>query len=124
MSQPEYLQDCFRLRRSTAVCDEGPEILMRPGVLTVRYDMESNNGREWTTIEFIGAVALLVTPEFATKAIATEAYSKIAIVLNSMWMAMMVGAEGRLASDLKHFVVFFDHYGSVEVIARAYEVQE
>jgi hypothetical protein len=38
----------------------------------------------------------------------------------------MLGTTGseRLPMDLRHFVVFFDHHGSVETIARSYEVQE
>ena len=124
MSQPEYLQDCFILKRSTAACDEGPEVLMRPGMIAVRYDTESIDGRDWTTITFMGAVALRVVPEFAVEAMLIGAYSKISIVINSKWVGTMIGAEGGLVSDLKHFVVFFDHYGSVEVIARTHEVQE
>jgi hypothetical protein len=123
MSQPEYLQDYLGLHRSTAECDEGPEISMRPGLLTVRYDTESDTGKEWTTLRFPGAVALRVTPELATKGVAVKAYSKVAVVMESAWLAEMSGNDGRLPHELKHFVVFFDHYGSIEAIALECNVQ-
>jgi hypothetical protein len=54
------------------------------------------------------------------------AYSKVGIIRNSEWLSSLVKARGaaRLPADLKHFVVFFDHYGSVETVARSCEVQE
>jgi hypothetical protein len=123
MSQSEYLQDYLTLNRSTGECDEGPEISMRPGLLTVRYDAESDIGKEWTTLRFRGAVGLRVTPELAVTDIAATAYSKVVVVMKSVWLAQTVGNDGKLRSDLKHFVVFFDHYGSVEAIALECDVE-
>ena len=126
MTTTESLQPFLKLKRSTAECDEGPEMSMRPGVLSVRYDAEAEGGPEWTTLHFPGAVAVRVTPEPAVSAIAAGAYSMVAIVSDSTWLASMTQSEidGKLPPDLKHFVVFFDHYGSVEAIARTCELEE
>lgn len=55
-----------------------------------------------------------------------RAYSKVGIINNSEWFASLAGVrgDGTLPANLKHFVVFFDHYGSVETVARSCEVQE
>lgn len=126
MTKPEAFRDFVELRHSTAECDEGPEILMRPGLLTVRYDAETDTGRTWTTLRFLGAVALRVVPEPAVSPTLARAYSKVALIENSTWLAGFAdtSGDGRLPGDLRHFVVFFDHYGSVETIARSCDVQE
>jgi hypothetical protein len=126
MTATESLQPFLKLERSTAECAEGPEVLMRPGRLTVRYDTEAEGGPEWTTLQFPGAVAVRVTPEPAVSALASGAYSMVAIVGNSMWLASLtgLGTDGNLPADLKHFLVFFDHYGAIEAIARTCEVKE
>jgi hypothetical protein len=126
MTTTESIEDFIKLMRSTAQCDEGPELSMRPGLLTIRYDAETDSGRAWTTVRFPGAVALRVTPEPAVSSLMVRAYSKVGLVRGSAWLASLLEAkgDGRLPHDLKHFVVFFDHHGAVETIARSCEVQE
>ena len=126
MTTSESLQLFLKLERSTAECDEGPEVTMRPGIITIRYDTETDAGREWTTLRFLGAVAIRVTPEPAVSAMVARAYSMVAVIDNSAWMASMNQAcrNGKLPSNLKHFVLFFDHYGGIEAIARSCEVEE
>lgn len=126
MTIPESFAALMNLTRSTAECDEGPEVLLRPGLLTVRYDVEGDTGPKWTTLLFAGAAALRVVPEPAVSAMAALAYSKVGIINNSEWMASLVAVDGdgSLPADLQHFVVFFDHFGSIETIARSCEVQE
>jgi len=125
MSATESIENFLKLPRSTAECDEGPETIFRPGVLTVRYDSETEAGRAWTTLRFRGAIALRVIPAPAISPIVIEAYSKVCVIKNSAWLASLMNThgDGRLPEDRKHFVVFFDHYGSVETIARTCELE-
>jgi hypothetical protein len=122
----ETFTEYLKLARSTAECDEGPLISMQPGHLAIRYDIETDTGRIWTTIQFAGAVALRITPDPAVSTLMIQGYSKVGIVKGSLWLASMVGArgDGQLPNDLSHFVVYFDHYGAVETLARSCEVQE
>lgn len=126
MTTAETFDEFVKLARSTAECDEGPVVSMQPGMLTIRYDAETNTGRLWTTLRFAGAVALRVTPEPAVSTLMTKAYSKVGAVTGSQWLASMIDArsDGLLPDTLRHFVVFFDHYGAVETLARSCEVQE
>lgn len=125
MTTSESFEEFVKLTRSTAECDEGPEVLLRPGLLMLRYDVEIDAGRAWSTLRFAGAIALRVVPEPAVSPLSASAYSRVGIINNSEWLASLLsaGGDGRLPQDLKHFVVFFDHYGSVETIARSCEVQ-
>lgn len=122
----ETIAEAMRLPHSTAECDVGPEIQLRPGELTIRYDVEGESGPVWTTVRFQGAVALRVVPEVAVTALLAEAYSRVGIVKNSTWLTSLraLPGDGSLGTDLEHFVIFFDHYGAVETLARRYEVVE
>jgi hypothetical protein len=122
----ETIIEAMKLPHSTAECDLGPEIQMRrPGGLTIRYDAEGESGPVWTTVRFRGAVALRILPEVAVTALAAAAYSRVGIVKNSTWLASLraPAADGALSAELQHFVIFFDHYGSVETIARSCELE-
>ena len=68
MTTSESIEEFLKLTRSTGECDEGPEVVLRRSVLAVRYDVEVESGRAWTTLLFTGAVALRITPEPAVSA--------------------------------------------------------
>jgi hypothetical protein len=120
----ETIAEAMRLPHSTAECDVGPEIQLRPGELTIRYDAEGESGPLWTTIRFRGAVALRVVPEMAVTALLATAYSRVGIVKNSAWLTSLCArpGDGSISADLQHFVIFFDHYGAVETLARTCEL--
>lgn len=120
----ETIAEAMRLRHSTAECDVGPEIQLRPGELAIRYDAEGESGPVWTTVRFQGVVALRVVPEVAVTPLLAEAYSRVGIVKNSSWLTSLraLPGDGSLSADLEHFVIFFDHYGAVETLARRFEV--
>lgn len=89
----------------------------------MRYDIEGEVGPLWTTIRFGGAIAMRVLPEPAVPALLVSAYSQVAEIDNSAWLVAL-GRESsgqgiRLAADARHFAIFFDHFGSLEVIARS-----
>jgi hypothetical protein len=124
----ERFREFLKLPRSTGESDGGPEIVLRNGVLTVRYDIEGegDTGPIWTTLRFDDAVALRVVPEFSVSAISLQAYSKVGIVEDSSWVATLRSEHGDAppAAALHHFVVFFDHFSSVETIAVSCKVEE
>lgn len=111
----------LELPQSTAECDKGPEVRFRPGQIMVRYDYESETGVTWVTLRFTSALALKFTPDIATNELMVSAYSKICEIENSSWLrdlknnALAQGAE--MPDSLRHFLLYFDHYGCVEVIA-------
>lgn len=123
MTASESFEVFLKLARSTGECDQGPEVLLRPGLLVVRYDVETDDGLVWTTLRFGGAIALRVVPELAVSPLTVSAYSKVGVINNSEWLASLVRDGSGIPGDLKHFIVFFDHYGSVETLARSCEVQ-
>ncbi|HEX3596015.1 MAG TPA: hypothetical protein VHU80_12975 [Polyangiaceae bacterium] len=116
----QRLKDCLTLPESTGECDIGPEILMRPGAIEVKYDVEGRNGPRWTTLRFEGALALRVAPDYAAGPIVTGAYSKVCVVENSLWIATLrEHSQHEIPTSFKHFTVFFDHYICVETVAQS-----
>lgn len=113
---------------TTAETEEGPIIEHRPGEVVVRYDLEGATGIEWVTIRFIVAVALQFTPDASVTAWMVEAFSKVCARDGSPWLAKLRGrAEEReqvVPASLRHFLVYFDHYGCLEVLAEDVKVEE
>jgi len=121
----QNLVELLRLPRSTANCDLGPEICLLREDLTVRYDVEGHIGPIWTTIRFRATVALRVVPDAAVTEVEASAYSRVCRINNSVWLDSLrsnTGRDGTLNEGLEHFIIFFDHYGAVEVIAKTCEL--
>jgi hypothetical protein len=120
------IEDIYVLKKSTANCDIGPEIEFKPGLLTVRYDSENDLGVDWTTVTFNGVIAVKITPEYASETYAVRAYSKICKLRNSEWLSSLLKAsDGNISlQKLNHYVVYFDHFGSIEIIALSFSADD
>jgi len=123
----EFLTHVQQLPYSTAECDIGPIIDFKPGKLSVRYDNETDSGRVWTTVFFLGAVASKITPAVAATVMHIDAYSRVCVVENSRWLhelkSRVKHIEG-IFENLRHFVLYFDHECAVEVLAQSLQVSE
>jgi len=111
---------------STAECCVGPTIHFAPGECRLKYDAEDESGGVvWTEIEFAGALAIVYTPDALVTAEMVEAYSKVSVRMDSPWIGSYRG-QGRhpLPQGLKHFVVYFDHSGCVEILAQSARLAE
>jgi hypothetical protein len=110
------------LPSSTAEADEGPVIEQCPGKLTVRYDLENESGVVWTTLAFDGAMASRFTPDPACEAWMVGAYSRVCVVDESPWLEelrrLSAKSGERIPDDRRHLLVYFDHHGCLEVVAR------
>ncbi len=126
--QEEKARKLIDLPYPTSGCDEGPLVEQRPGVITVRYDAEGEDGTEWTMIVFRRAIAQRFTPEVAITPLMVEADSCMCEVDHSGWLAAMRERASQQHSEIplsqRHFMVFFDHYGCLEVVADSIEVKE
>lgn len=128
------------LPQSTGQCEEGPLIDYAMGnaispVLRVRYDVEGYEDSDedepvwspvWTSVVFADALAMRFTPESGTTEIMADAYSCVCEVINSEWLATLedrfVDAHHELPPSYRHLMIFFDHYGCLEVIAASASV--
>lgn len=128
--------------RSSAHCEIGPQVEYRPFLARVRYDSEAmdytageagasellpvGKDRDWTTVSFLGAIAIRFTPEEAATPLMVEAYNCVVEVENSMWLSSVrqqfQHAFHELSQSKRHFMIFFDHHGCLEVIADTVEV--
>lgn len=116
----------LELPESTAQCEIGPEIRQSPGAISVRYDAEAEGGVSWTSIRFGSALASRFTPECAITELMPEAYSRLCEIEHSTWLSELrarASAQHQIIPpSQRHFMVFFDHVGCLEVVAESYEV--
>lgn len=120
----ECILSSFELPHSTAECDIGPEIKFNPGSLKIRYDYDSEIGEAWATLIFVGAIAQRFIPDIVTTELMTNAYSKVCVIENSSWIGELESrADSEVFSSLKHYMVYFDHNGCLEVLARDFTLE-
>lgn len=112
---------------STARTEEGPVVSHSPGRVELRYDLEDGPGVVWITLRFVMAFAVRFTPEAACTETMIEAYSRLCEAPDSDWMRELrerAQSHGLIVSaSLRHFVVYFDHYGCFEVLADDVDVE-
>ena len=111
------------LPASTAEAEDGPVLEHRPGELILSYDSEA----AWTSVVFTGALAHRFTPDGAVEEWMLAAYSAVAEVLDSPWIAalrvrQLERCELDAFAGARHLLVHFDHLGCVEVVAEAFGV--
>lgn len=109
---------------STAECDEGPIIQFTLGDCRVRYDGEDQSGTIWTEVRFHAALAMRFTPDSFVKEEMIAAYSRVCVLEPSPWVDELQGRQQqeRLRPSIRHFVLYFDHVGAVEVLAESAEL--
>lgn len=111
----------FKELRSTAETEEGPLIEQRPGRFLVRYDLEGSVGIDWVAIQFDMTFASRFTPDQCCTRLMIGAYSKLCVVEGSSWLsdlrAKSLKSRRSVSGSLRHFIIYFDHYGCIEVVA-------
>jgi hypothetical protein len=119
------VRELISLRHSTGETDQGPELELRRGALIVRYDAEDDTGVVWTRLRFSPAFGARFTSAPTVEVWMIDAYSKICEVDDSAWIEELTARarEGRGAlANARHFFVYFDDFGCIEVAAGDLEV--
>ncbi len=116
----------IELKTSTGDCDRSPNIQYSLGEMILTYGFESNETISRATLIFKGALAIRFIPDLCVCEYMIEAYSKVCRYVNSDWLVELSAEAESHASkfppDRKHFFVYFDHYGCVEVIAEGIQL--
>ncbi len=124
----ETIQLLLSLPESTARCEIGPVLQQKPGTIDIWYDIEGEKDLLWTHIGFEFVLAMRFTPEVAVTESMVQAYSKIFTVLKSSWLEEIktIASEKHqnIIVGLRHMMVFFDHYGCIEVISKNVSINE
>jgi hypothetical protein len=114
------LKEVLRLPTSTAKADVGPILEYRADWLWVTYDATDATGEiVWTTILFRDATAVKFTPEQGCTPTMVEARSRVCEFEFSDWKRAIQEANPRyeLPASTRHFVLYFDDRGCLEVLA-------
>lgn len=106
---------------TTAETDVGPIVEHRPGEVVIRYDYEGDDGAEWATVRFSMVLASRFTPDASVSASMVQAYSRLCEIEKSSWrneLSAKATERGQgVPAAARHFLVYFDHYGCVEILA-------
>lgn len=103
---------------STANCDESPKIDFVLGKLNLLFDYSNGPPRKYAEIVFSGAIILNFTPDALVSEEMIDAYSNVCEYDASEWLVQCrEKSNPGLRPGLKHYRVYFDHYGCVDVIA-------
>lgn len=104
---------------STADCDESPRIRFVLGELILLFDYQSDSTKHHAQIIFNGAICMKFTADPFVCQEMLDAYSKVCQYDISDWVTeCRKRAENSLCSDHRHFRIYFDHYGCLDVIAK------
>lgn len=97
----------------------GPEVLLRPGKLTIRFSSEDDI---WYELSFVEVLQFTFTEFGACKSEHVDAYDKLLDLGTDSDIARRAfqGAT-RDVSTLRHFRVFFDDVGAYDIVARSAE---
>jgi hypothetical protein len=109
---------------SAADCDESPKISFVLGRLNLVFDYRCDSARRYAELVFDGAISVIFTPDSLVSEEMLDAYSKVCEYDNSVWLAQCrMESEQKWNPDLRHFRIYFDHYGCVDVIAKSWTLQ-
>lgn len=108
-----------KLPFSTAECDESPKINFVLGSLILIFDYLFDSKKQYAEIIFDGAICMKFTADTVISQEMLDAYSKVCEYEDSDWLSQFrKQADADLGSDYKHFRIYFDHYGCLDVIAK------
>ena len=117
----------LKLERGTGGCQIGPIVVHKPGKIDLWYDSEGDDSVVWTHVHFSSVVGFRFTPETGVDETMVTAYSKIIELPGSEWINTLEMSASerhqRLMTELRHMMLFFDHHGCLEVIARTVEYE-
>lgn len=98
--------------------EQGPQILVRPGKVTLRWDVEGESGEyTWSSGEFVGVEAVVFTAHESCTSEQVRAYDRLVMVEPSELLSGLKGARGKF---LHHYRIYFDEAGCLEVVAEEF----
>lgn len=108
----------YELPFSTADCDESPKIEFVLGRLTLNFDYYSKSGKNYAEIVFEGAISMIFIADPLVTEDMLEAYSSVCEYDSSEWLIRCREKwKYDFSPDFRHYRIYFDHYGCVDVIA-------
>jgi hypothetical protein len=98
--------------------DQGPHILVSPGKVTLRWDFEDESGEyAWSSAEFLGVEAVNFTGHDSCTPEQVQAYDRLVVIESSELLASLRGAGAKF---LRHYRIYFDEVGCLDVIAEEF----
>lgn len=105
----------WRLPVPSQEFQQGPQILISPGKVTLRWDFEGESGAyEWSSAEFTGVEATTFTAQSSCTLDQARAYDQLVKVEPSDMLASLRGADPK---RLRHWRIYFDEVGCLDVVA-------
>lgn len=94
-----------------------PRVFHEANILSIIIDYETEKGTySEKKIEFFDVADYRHIPEENTEPEVMEAYNYICLVIDSEWLI-----EKNISNRYKHYMIYFDEYGTYEIIAKKYK---
>jgi hypothetical protein len=127
----------IKLPLCTSSSDKGPLLKFEDGTLELNYDASGeNHKRHWATIRFAGVLAYSYVEDGSHTLEQQEGYNKLVCKSESLWRSQIIQRWEESYGDhayqkelggsvrFKHYNVYFDHHGAVDVIASGFEIEK
>lgn len=97
---------------------EGPEAVLGPGSLQIRYDTEEEGIRQ---LAFVGVLGMMFTESNACGTDHLRAYDKLLELQSSELLEQLRARSHAGVGDVHHYRIFFDDVGCYDVVAKSFE---
>jgi hypothetical protein len=95
--------------------NDGPQVLISPGRVTLRWDAETDTGAyEWSSASFVGVEHVEFTADSSCIPEQIDAYDRLVKIEPSETVLRLGGASAKF---VQHFRIYFDGIGCLDVVA-------
>lgn len=118
------IQEVYEIKELAQEFSEQPQIKIRGRDVILSYDFEQEDGEYgWKDITFVETISYKISKMSCVSEEALKSYNSVSEVLQSSWLEEVKGSyRGSQPFEYKHFLIFFDDYGTYEFIAKSLNV--
>ncbi|WHY84546.1 hypothetical protein QNH39_18025 [Neobacillus novalis] len=110
----------YKIKELAQEFNESPKIQTRGRDVILSYDYEQDTGEyAWKSIIFVETIAYRVSKMSCVGEDVLKSYNSISEVKYSQWLnEIKASYRGSQKFEYKHYLIFFDEYGTYEFIAK------
>lgn len=114
------MQKIYDIKELAQEFSEQPQIKIQGKDVILSYDFEQEDGEyEWKNITFVETISYKISKMSCVSEEALKSYNSVSEVLQSSWLEEIKYCfRGSQPFEYKHYLIFFDDYGTYEFIAK------
>lgn len=113
------IKEVYEIKELAQEFSEQPKIKIQGRDVILSYDFEQEDGEYgWKNIIFVDTISYKISKMSCVSEEAIKSYNSVSEVLQSSWLKEVKdNYRGSQPFKYKHFLIFFDDYGTYEFIA-------